>query len=118
MSTVTRAQLDAALRKATAVWVRPAGHPARLVWAVWSTRGAMAGSLLIACGGTEQHVPGLADGGPVEVVVARPGTRSALATIATTALRLEPDAATTATLAAARRNATPGWTQVYRLALG
>lgn len=114
---VTKPQLDAALRKAAAVWLQPAGHPSRLVWALWPQRPPLAGQLLVACGGTEQQVAGLVDGATVGVVVARPGTRSVLADISTTAHLLEPDVATVTALAAARRNAEPGWAQVYRLPL-
>ena len=116
----TKPALDAALRKAAAVWLTPPGHDARLVWAVWPTRpvtGLAPGSLLVACGGTEQQVPGLVDGAAVLVTVAKPGSRSQLAAIPTVATLLEADKAVTAALRAARRNAAPGWTQVFALAL-
>ncbi|MGZ4575214.1 MAG: hypothetical protein ACXVXY_09530 [Mycobacteriaceae bacterium] len=116
-TTVSKAQLDGALRKAAAVWVQPEGHPSRLVWAVWPNRPPYAGSLLLAVGGTDQQVPGLADGVSVNVVVAAPGSRRRLAEITCTAQRIDPDEPTTAALAAARRNAAPAWAQVYRLPL-
>jgi hypothetical protein len=112
-----RSQLDAALRKSAAVWVQPEHHPSRLVWALWPSRGSLTGSLLVATGGTEQEVPGLVDGATVTVVVARPGTRSRLATVTTTAVATTPDEATRTALAAARRNGAPGWTAVHALAL-
>lgn len=99
------------------MWVQPAGYPSRLVWALWPSRGPLSGSLLVATGGTEQEVPGLVDGAVVTVVVARPGTRSRLTTVTTTATVVDPDEATLAALAAARRNAPPGWTTVLALAL-
>lgn len=112
-----KAQLDAALRKAASAWVQPDGHPSRLVWALWAPRGPLAGSLLVATGGTEQEVPGLVDGAAVTVVVARPGTRSRLASVRTVASLVSPDEVTTAALAAARRNAAPGWSTVLALPL-
>ncbi len=114
---VSKPQLDAALRKAAAVWVQPAGNPSRLVWALWPSRAPYAGSLLVATGGTDQQVPGLVDGAQVSVVIAAPGSRSRLAEFSCTAQRVEPDEATTAALTVARRNAPPGWEQVYRLPL-
>lgn len=112
-----KAQLDTALRKAAVVWVQPDGHPSRLVWALWPPRGPFAGSLLVATGGTDQEVDGLIDGAAVTVVVARPGSRSRLVTVPTTATRVTPDEATAAALAATRRNAPPGWTAVHALPL-
>lgn len=114
---VAKPHLDAALRKAAAVWVQPAGNPSRLVWALWPTRAPYAGSLLVATGGTDQQVPGLSDGAQVTVVVAAPGSRSRLAEFSCTAQRIEPDDATITAVTAARRNAPPGWEQVYRLPL-
>jgi len=115
---VSKVQLDGALRKAAAVWVQPAGNPSRLVWALWPTRAPYAGSLLVATGGTDQQVPGLSDGAQVSVVIAAPGSRSRrLAEFSCTAQRIEPDEATTTALAAVRRNAPPGWEQVFRLPL-
>lgn len=115
--TATRAQLDGALRKAAAVWVQPAGYPSRLVWAVWPARGPYAGGLLVPTGGSDQQVAGLVAGAQVSVVVATPGSRCRLAEIGCTAECITPDAATTAALAAARRNSAPGWEQVHRLPL-
>lgn len=115
-----RPVLDAALRKAAAVWLRTPGHPARLVWALWPSRPvgtAPPGSLLVASGGTDQAVPGLVDGAEVVVTVAGPGGRTRLAEVTTTAVLLAADEAVTAALVADRRNAGAGWAQVHALAL-
>ncbi|WP_127782283.1 hypothetical protein [Rhodococcus sp. X156] len=116
-ATVSKPQLDAALRKAAAVWVQPQGHPSRLVWGVWFARPPLAGSLLVATGGTEQQVPGLVDGAEVQVVVAAPGSRSRLAEISCTARRIEPDAAAATALRTARRNGAAHWHEVFQLQL-
>ncbi len=113
----SRQSLDAALRKAAAVWVQPDGHASRLVWALWSPRPPHAGHLLVACGGSDQTVPGLVHGAGVTVVVARSGTRTALTVVSGTAKLILPDAPTVAALAAARRNAEPGWAHVFTLPL-
>jgi hypothetical protein len=102
--------LDAALRKAAAVWVAPAGQRPRLVWTVW--RG---GALWLAVCGEEQQVPGLSDGVTCEVTVRSPTTHSRLATVSTVARLVDPDEDTTSALTAARLNAPPTWTQVFRL---
>ncbi|MEU4807079.1 hypothetical protein [Actinosynnema sp. NPDC023587] len=102
--------LDNALRKAAAVWVEPAGHGARLVWALWRDD-----TVLIAVGGTEQQVPGLADGARCTLTVRSPSTHSHLVTVATTARLTTPDDDTAAALRTARLNATPAWDSVYRL---
>ena len=115
--TATKAQLDAVLRKAAAVWVQPQRYPSRLVWALWPARPPWWGSLLVATGGTDQQVAGLADGAQVSVVIAAAEGRSRLAELACTAQLIAPDDATTTALAAARRNAPPDWEQVYRLPL-
>lgn len=114
----TRAELDGALRKSAVVWLTPAGHPTRLVWGVFSPRGGPDGTLLVACGGSEQQVPGLVEGADVTVVVARPGARTALCALACTAHELAaPEPAVLAALTAARRNAGPGWSHVFGLDL-
>ena len=115
--TVTKAQLDTVLRKSAAVWVEPHGCPSRLVWAVWPSRPPHVGSLLVATGGTDQQVGGLVDGAQCRVVIAAANSRSRLAEFDCTAQLVDPDDATIAALTAARRNATPGWEQVYRLPL-
>ena len=102
--------LDNALRKAAAVWVRPAGHGSRLVWALWRD-----GAVLVAVGGSEQVVPGLGDGVACAVTVRSPSTHSHLVEVTTTARALEPDEGTAAALRAARLNTTPRWESVYRL---
>ncbi|MBA8930006.1 hypothetical protein BC739_007239 [Kutzneria viridogrisea] len=102
--------LDAALRKACAVWVAADGRQARLVWAVWRD-----GALFVATGGGEQQVPGLADGVPCRVTVRSPTTHSHLAEFAAAATRVEPDELTSAALTAARLNRAAEWTEVYRL---
>lgn len=104
--------LDNALRKAAAVWVRPEGHGSRLVWALWRD-----GAVLVAVGGTEQDVPGLADGVACTVTVRSPTTRSHLVDARVTARRARPDAETDAALRAARLNGRPAWAEVYRLEL-
>jgi hypothetical protein len=102
--------LDNALRKAAAVWIRPDGHGPRLVWALW--RG---GAVLVAVGGGEQEVPGLADGVPCTVTVRSPTTHSHLVDVPATARLVVPDDDTAAALRSARLNARPGWAEVYRL---
>jgi hypothetical protein len=106
---ITR-MLDAALRKAGAVWVSPKGYPARLVWTVWRD-----GSLWVAVGQEEQQVPGLADAVTCTVTLRSPSTHSHLADVPVVAHLVQPDEATTAALEAARLNAPPRWTEVYRL---
>jgi hypothetical protein len=102
--------LDAALRKAAAVWVTPQDHPARLVWALWRD-----GAVWLAVGPQEQQVPGLADGVRVTVTVRSPSTHSHLADVSAVAHAVEPDEAISAALAAARLNAPPRWNAVYRI---
>ncbi|MBP2476482.1 hypothetical protein JOF53_005354 [Crossiella equi] len=102
--------LDAALRKAAAVWLTPEGGPTTLVWALWRE-----GALWVATGDAEQHVPGLADGVPCRVVVRSPSTHSHLTEVAATAALVEPDADTLAALAAARLNAELRCAQVFRV---
>jgi len=115
--TAGKAQLDAVLRKAAAVWVQPIGFPSRLIWALWPSRAPYAGSLLVATGGTDQDVEGLSDGASCTVVIAAADSRSRLAEIDCVAHLVEPDEATTVALTAARRNARPNWATVYRLRL-
>lgn len=110
MPVPARGILDRALRKSAAVWVAPAGSPARLVWAVWR-----AGALWVAVGGSEQQVPGLADGVPCVLTVRSPGTHSHLLDVPAVAARTDPDAAVRAALVAARRHGPPGWAEVYAL---
>ncbi len=102
--------LDNALRKAAAVWVAPAGHPARLVWALWRDD-----AVLIAVGGTEQHVPGLSDNLTCVLTVRSPTTHSHLVDTPVTARLITPDDDTAAALRSARLNTTPRWESVYRL---
>ncbi|WP_245950263.1 hypothetical protein [Saccharothrix carnea] len=102
--------LDNALRKAAAVWIRPDGHEPRLVWALWRD-----GTLLVAVGGTEQEVPGLADDVTCTVTVRSPTTHSHLVDASATARLTEPDDDTAAALRAARLNSEPRWESVYRL---
>lgn len=102
--------LDNALRKAAAVWVRPDGHAPRLVWALWRD-----GAVLVAVGGAEQTVPGLADGVPCTVTVRSPTTHSHLADVPATARLVTPDEDTATALRAARLNGRPEWAEVYRL---
>ncbi len=102
--------LDNALRKAAAVWIRPDGHEPRLVWALWRD-----GAVLVAVGGTEQAVPGLADGVTCTVTVRSPTTHSHLVDATATARGTELDDEAAAALRAARLNARPEWESVYRL---
>lgn len=102
--------LDNALRKAAAVWIRPDGHEPRLVWALWRD-----GAVLVAVGGTEQTVPGLADGVACTVTVRSPTTHSHLVDAPATARLVEPDDESVTALRAARLNGRPGWHSVYRL---
>ncbi|HEV7907311.1 MAG TPA: hypothetical protein VGP03_04145 [Pseudonocardiaceae bacterium] len=104
--------LDAALRKAAAIWITVPGHRARLVWALWRD-----GSVWVAVGGDEQEVPGLADDVACTVTVRSPSTHSHLLDVAATARLVEPDAEITTALGAARLNAKPSWNTVYRLEL-
>lgn len=125
--------LDAALRKAGAVWVSAGGRPARLVWTVWGCPLPPAGegarrrenALWLLTGAGEQEVPGLADGARCTVVLRSPSTHSRLAELAAVAHAVTPEDAewdaALATLAAARLNA-PGdaaarWADatIYRL---
>ncbi|MFB9907353.1 hypothetical protein [Allokutzneria oryzae] len=107
--------LDAALRKAAAVWVRPEGHPPRLVWALWRD-----GAIWLATGPEEQEVPGLADRSTATVTVRSPSTHSHLVDVQVSAEAVTPDELTTAALTTTRLNrpslsAPPTWTTVYRL---
>ncbi|WP_367132198.1 hypothetical protein [Saccharothrix sp. HUAS TT1] len=102
--------LDNALRKAAAIWVAPAGHGPRLVWALWRD-----GAVLVAVGGAEQPVPGLADGVACTVTVRSPTTHSHLLDAPATARLVEPDDAVAAALRAARLNGGSEWESVYRL---
>ncbi|RKT52658.1 hypothetical protein C8E97_1181 [Saccharothrix australiensis] len=102
--------LDNALRKAAAVWLAPEGHAARLVWALWRDD-----TVLVAVGGTEQDVPGLADGVPCLLTVRSPTTHSHLVDVPVTARLVDPDEDTAAALRSARLNAAPRWDSVYRL---
>ena len=107
--------LDAALRKAAAVWVRPEGHPARLVWALWRD-----GAIWLATGPEEQEVPGLAETATATVTVRSPSTHSHLVDVPVAVEAVIPDEATTAALTTARLNrpslsAPLSWTTVHRL---
>jgi hypothetical protein len=105
--------LDAALRKAAAVWIAPRDHRGRLAQVVWRN-----GSLWVAVGGTGQDVPGLADGVPCTVVLRSPTTHSHLADVPATAHLVTPDEEVVAALRAARLNGEPVWERVYRLEVG
>ncbi len=103
--------LDAALRKAVAVWVATPAHPPRLVWGVWRDH-----ALLIATGQEEQEIPGLADNVPVTVTVRSPTTHSHLLTFPAKAAEVpNPTEETIAALASARLNRPPRWTKIHRL---
>jgi hypothetical protein len=100
--------LDNALKKAAAVWIAVDGRP-RLVWALWRD-----GALWVAVG-DEQQVPGLRDGVTCTITVRSPTTHSHLADVRATAAQVEPEKDVTDALRAARLNAEPAWTEVYRL---
>ena len=102
--------LDAALRKAGAVWVAPTGRRPRLVWTLWRD-----GGFWVAVGGGEQDVPGLTDGASCTVTVRSSTTHAHLLDVPVVAALVDPDDGTASALAAARHNAQPRWTQVYRL---
>jgi hypothetical protein len=101
--------LDNALRKAAAVWITTDQDP-RLVWALWRD-----GAVWVAVGEHEQQVPGLTDGAACTVTLRSPTTHSRLADIPATAHLVTPEKEVTDALAAARLNASPRWTEVYRL---
>jgi hypothetical protein len=103
--------LDAALRKAAALWVAVPGRRGRLVWALWRD-----GSAWVAVGG-DQEIPGLTDGHSVTITVRSPTTHSFLLETPATANLVEPDEGTVAALRAARLNGRATWTEVYRLDL-
>ncbi|MCX2952123.1 hypothetical protein [Lentzea sp. NEAU-D7] len=105
--------LDAALRKAAAVWITSPGHGPRLVHAHWR-----ADALWVIAGGTEQDVPGLADGAQVTVTVRSPSTHSHLVDAQAVAHLTEPDDETAQALRTARLNTKPEWEAVYRLEFG
>jgi hypothetical protein len=101
--------LDNALKKAAAVWITVDGRP-RLVWALWRD-----GALWVAVGDDEQRVPGLRDGVTCVITVRSPTTHSHLADVPATARLVTPEKEVTDALRAARLNAEPRWTEVYRL---
>jgi hypothetical protein len=105
--------LDAALRKAAAVWITSPGHEPRLVHAHWR-----ADALWVIAGGTEPEVPGLADGAEVTVTVRSPSTHSHLIDAPAVAHLTAPDDETTLALKTARLNTKPEWDAVYRLEFG
>ncbi|ANZ42609.1 hypothetical protein BBK82_09440 [Lentzea guizhouensis] len=105
--------LDAALRKAAAVWITSPGHEPKLVHAHWRDE-----ALWVITGGTEQHVPGLSDKAQVTVTVRSPSTHSHLIDAKATAHLTEPDDETTQALKTARLNTEPEWDAVYRLEFG
>jgi hypothetical protein len=102
--------LDAALRKAAAVWITSPGHEPRLVHAHWRDD-----ALWVITGGTEQQVPGLTDQAQVTVTVRSPSTHSHLIDAQAVAHLTEPDEETAQALRTARLNTKPEWDAVYRL---
>ncbi|MET8761175.1 hypothetical protein [Lentzea sp. NPDC004782] len=102
--------LDAALRKAAAVWITSPGHEPRLVHAHWRDD-----ALWVITGGTEQEVPGLAEGAEVTVTVRSPSTHSHLIDAQAVARLTEPDEETAQALKTARLNTKPEWEAVYCL---
>lgn len=103
--------MDAALRKAAAVWVAVPGRRGRLVWSLWRAE-----SLWVAVGG-DQEVPGLVDGLDVTIILRSPTTHSFLVEVRAVARLVEPDDEVVAALRAARLNGQATWTEVYRLEL-
>ncbi|WP_434450571.1 hypothetical protein [Lentzea sp. E54] len=101
--------LDAALRKAAAVWITSPGHEPRLVHAHWR-----ADALWVISGGTEPEAP-LSDGAQVTVTVRSPSTHSHLIDAQAVAHLTEPDDETAQALRTARLNTKPAWEAVYRL---
>ncbi|MFD4638521.1 hypothetical protein ACFWN2_14475 [Lentzea sp. NPDC058436] len=101
--------LDAALRKAAAVWITSPGHGPRLVHAHWR-----ADALWVISGGTEPEAP-LTDGAEVTVTVRSPSTHSHLVDAPAVAHLTEPDDETAQALRTARLNTRPEWEAVYRL---
>ncbi|MET9232526.1 hypothetical protein [Lentzea sp. NPDC003310] len=101
--------LDAALRKAAAVWITSPGHEPRLVHAHWR-----ADALWVISGGTEPVAP-LSDGAQVTVTVRSPSTHSHLVDAPAVAHLTEPDDETAQALKTARLNTKPEWDAVYRL---
>ena len=101
--------LDAALRKAAAVWITSPGHEPRLVHAHWRDD-----ALWVISGGTEQKLS-LADGEQVTVTVRSPSTHSHLIDAQAVAHLTEPDEETVQALKTARLNTKPEWEAVYRL---
>lgn len=101
--------MDAALRKAAALWVAVPDRRGRLVWSLWRD-----GSVWVAVGG-DQEVPGLVDGLGVTITVRSPTTHSFLLETPAVAHLVEPDEETTTALRAARLNGRATWTEVYRL---
>ena len=102
--------LDAALRKAAAIWITVPAHPPRLVWALWRQN-----TIWLATGGTEQQVPGLGDGTTCTITVRSPSTHSHLLETQAIAHNVEPDEETAQALRTARLNTKPEWESVYRL---
>lgn len=102
--------LDAALRKAAAVWIAPQGRRARLVWAVWRD-----GAFWLAAGDGEPEVPGLTDGVACVVTVRSPSTHSHLVDVPAVARVVEPAPEVLAALAAARLNAELRCARVFRV---
>lgn len=102
--------LDAALRKAAAIWITVPGRKPRLVWALWRQN-----AIWLATGGTEQQVPGLGDGVECTITVRSPSTHSHLLDTSVTAHLEDPDEETAQALRTARLNTEPEWESVYRL---
>lgn len=103
--------MDAALRKAAAVWVAVPERRGRLVWSLWRDD-----AVWVAVGG-DQEVPGLADGLAVTITVRSPTTHSHLLEAPAVARLVDPDEDVVAALTAARLNGAAAWTEVYRLEL-
>jgi hypothetical protein len=102
--------LDAALRKAAAVWITVPGEKPRLVWALWRQN-----AVWLVVGGTEQTVPGLSDGVACTLTVRSPSTHSHLLDAPVVAHLETPDDETALALRTARLNTKPEWESVYRL---
>ena len=106
--------LDAALRKAAAVWITSPGHEPRLVHAHWRDD-----ALWVITGGTEQEVPGLSRRSRRSPSPSAPPARTRTSSTPRPSRELtEPDDETTQALKTARLNTKPEWDAVYRLEFG
>lgn len=113
------ALLEEAAKKSGLLWVAPPGAAARPVWHVWHD-GAVHILQAHAAGGTEQHVPGLAEAATAEVTLRSKDKGGRLIAWTAAVVVLGPDhegwAAAAAALHAERLNAPDGEEQPRRWA--